>query len=484
MATLTPPPPPPPPPPPSPAPASTPAVSPPPPPVTGSVTTVPRRKSPVLLIVFLILGLVAIVILAIATGFASRLVPGLGQTTLTYWGLWESDTVIRPILDEFENSHPNIKVEYKMQSPQEYRERLQSALSQGAGPDVFRIHNTWLPMFKNNLSPVPSSVITPADFASTFFPVASSDFRSGNDYYGIPLEYDGIAMFVNDSLLASHGLSVPQNWEELRNSAITMSECTSDDGTCKAGDKIIISGAALGSTENIDHWQDIVAVLMLQNNVNLNRLDSPSTKAAEDVFEYFSSFTNPLNIWDPNLPSSTGFFASGKIGIYFGPSWRVFDIQALNPNLKFSVHPLPQLPVDPARNETPISYASYWVEVVNKQSDKASAAWELLAYLSSPDVLTRFQDQAVASGRLFGEPYPRQSMAGSLSEPAKTFASQGLISRSWYLASYTHDGATGINSRMSDLFAKTVGRTLPVTSLAKEVNAVLSQYGLAAPVSP
>jgi ABC-type glycerol-3-phosphate transport system substrate-binding protein len=448
----------------------------------ANVTVVPRKKSRVLLILFLVLGLAALVIFAITTGLASRFVPGLGQTTLTYWGLWEPEAVMRPIFDEFSKTHPNIKVEYKIQSPQEYRERLQSALNQNTGPDIFRIHNTWLPMFRGDVAPVPSSIMSPADFTKTFFPSAVSDLRSGSDFFGLPLEYDGIAMFVNDAILANHSLAVPENWEDLRNSALAMTECATDDGTCKDGSKIIVSGAALGSAENIDHWQDIISVLMLQNNVSLNQLDSPSPKAAEDVFEYFSSFNRPLGIWDPNLPNSTSFFASGKLGIYFGPSWRVFDIQALNPRLKFSVHPLPQLPVDPARNESPITYASYWVEVVNKRSTKTKAAWELLAYLSSPDVLTQFQAQAVTAGRQFGEPYSRIDLIDSLPEPAKTFASQGKISRSWYLASFTHDGPTGINSLLSDAFAKAVARTLTVPALAKEVNGVLSQYGLATPL--
>jgi multiple sugar transport system substrate-binding protein len=431
------------------------------------------------MVLFFIIGLIILVVASVMTGLASKIVPGLGQTTITYWGLWEQDSIMRPLLDEFEKTHPGIKVDYVVQSPQEYRERLQSGLSQGSGPDVFRIHNTWLPMFKNFVAPVPTSVISTTDFGKTYFSSAATDLKLGSDFAGIPLEYDGIAMYINDGILNQHGISVPKNWEDLRNNAMAMSECVTDDGACKNGAKIIISGAALGATANVDHWQDIIGVLMLQNNVNLNNISSPTTKPAEDVIEYFNSFQQSLGIWNPNLPNSTTFFASGKVGIYFGPSWRYFDIKSLNPNLKFSVHPLPQLPVDPARNEAPITYSSYWVEAVNKQSPRAKNAWELLAYLSSPEVLKKFHDLAIQSGRQFGEPYSRKDMLESLSEPAKTFASQGLISRSWYLASFTHDGQTGINTRLSDLFAKAINRTTPVTTLAKEVAGVLSEYGLA-----
>lgn len=444
-----------------------------------------KKKSPkIIIILFLVLGLIGLIAFAIMSGTLSKFVPGLGQTTIEYWGLWESDSVIRPVLDEFQKAHPDILVNYTMQSPQEYRERLQSALSQNKGPDVFRIHNTWVPMFKADLDAVPDTVFSVADFEKTYYPAANTILRSGNSYLGIPLEYDGVAMFVNNDILNRHGLTVPQNWEELRNSAVIMTECASDDGTCKNAAKIVVSGAALGSPENVDHWQDIISLLMLQNNVTLNQLASPTTKPAEDVLEYFSSFSQSLGIWDSNLPSSTTLFAGGKVGIYFGPSWRVFDIKSLNPNLNFSVFPVPQLPVDPARGETPVSYASFWVEVVNKKSPKNKAAWELLKYLSSAEVSQSLYNQAISSGRDFGEPYARKDIVDSMQEPAKTFASQGLISKSWYLASFTHDGTTGINTKLSDLFAKALNRTLTVPVLATEVNKVLSEYGLAAPSQP
>lgn len=336
-------------------------------------------------------------------------------------------------------------------------------------------------MFKADLAPIPDSVISPADYEKIFYPVVRADLRVGTAYLGIPLEYDGIAMFVNNDILSRHGLTVPQNWEELRNSSVVMTECASADGTCKDGAKIVVSGVALGSTINVDHWQDIIAALMLQNNVSLNRVGSPAPKPAEDVLEYFNSFSQALGIWDSNLPTSTTHFAGGKVGIYFGPSWRVFDIKFLNPNLNFSVHPIPQLPVDVDRGEAPVAYASYWVEVVNKKSSQSAAAWEFLKYLSTTEALEKLYNQAVNSGRAFGEPYSRTEMVNSLTEPAKTFAAQGPIAKSWYLASFTHDGPTGINSKLSEVFAKAINRTLTVPLLETEVNKVLSEYGLAAP---
>ena len=106
------------------------------------------------------------------------------KVTLNYWGLWESKAVMAGVLAEWEKANPNIKVNYSLQTPKEYRERLQSALARGEGPDIFRFHLTWLPMFKNELSPLPASVMSNSQFEATFYPAVAANLRSGGNYYG------------------------------------------------------------------------------------------------------------------------------------------------------------------------------------------------------------------------------------------------------------------------------------------------------------
>ncbi len=106
------------------------------------------------------------------------------NVTLTYWGLWEDETVIKGIIDDYQRTHKNITVNYIKQNPKQYRERLQAVIDRGEGPDIFRYHNTWLPMLINYLSPLPKTLISDADFEKTFYPVVSTDLKSGNNFYG------------------------------------------------------------------------------------------------------------------------------------------------------------------------------------------------------------------------------------------------------------------------------------------------------------
>ena len=92
-----------------------------------------------------------------------------------------------------------------------------------------------------------------------------------------------------------------------------------------------------------------------------------------------------------------------------------------------------------------------------------------------------------AKVRLFGEPYPRVDMASLISgDPiVGGIISMAPNAQSWYLASRTHDGDTGINSLMSKYFEDGINAINKGESSEKAldtvyqgVSQVLSRYGL------
>lgn len=437
----------------------------------------------------IIVGVLILVLLIIGGLFLPKLITKFQKSktvTLNWWGLWESKEIIQPLIDTYQNSHPAVKINYIFQSQREYRERLQNALSRGQGPDIFRVHSSWIPMFKSDLSPVPASVYSASQYESLFYPTAKTDLRVGNNYIAVPLEFDGLALYSNDDILTQAGLTVPTSWDDLRQTAYDLCVGNTDNGKCRPGDKVLVAGVAMGTSDNVDHWQDILALLMLQNNVNLN---APVGKIAEDALDYYSQFSRVDHVWDSTLPSSTESFASGKLAFYFAPSWRVFDIQHLNPNLKFSVHPVPQAPLDPTRGEKPVNWASYWAEGVNAKSLNKDIAWDFVKFLSSPESLQKLYSTASLT-RAFGEPYSRTDLASSLKDApyVNTYISQAPNARSWYLASNTYDGPTGINTLLSKYFADAINKVNQGSSPAEAIKTlnlgitqVLSRYGLAAP---
>ncbi len=440
------------------------------------VVVAPPKKGLPLKLIGIIVGVLVLVVIIF---FVFRALTNKTVTTaageITWWGLWEDETVIKSVITEYEAANPKVKIKYVRQSKEDYRERLTNALAKGIGPDIFRFHNTWVPMFKSELDKVPATVYLTSTFTQIFYPIASSDLTSGTSLVGVPLEYDGLTLFINEEIFEKAGKAFPTTWNELRQVA---RELTIKDET----GAITQSGVALGRTENVDHWPEILGLMMLQNGVDLNK---PTGKLAEDALDFYTIFSATDGVWDATLPPSTVAFAGGNLAMYFGPSWRAFEIRQQNPNLRFKSIPVPQLPKTTA-NEADVNYASYWAEGVWARSKNKTAAWDFLKFLSSKENLEKTYNQA-SKTRMFGEPYPRQEMevllkdhpiVGSTILGAKT-------AQTWFLQSKTWDGPTGINSQINKYFEDAVnfvntGKEAKVAlePVAQGIIQVLSQYGI------
>ncbi len=397
------------------------------------------------------------------------------EITLTWWGLWEDKTAVTSIISEYEQKNSGVKINYVKQSPQDYRERLTNALAKGTGPDIFRFHNTWVPMFRSELDSVPASVMSAAEYAESYYPIISSDLASGTGLAGIPLGYDALTLYINEDIFEAAGKTAPTTWDDLRQLAIQLT--TKDEqGT------ITQAGVGLGRTENVDHWPEILGLMLLQNGANPAK---PNNQQAEDALTYFTLFSSVDGVWDETLPASTISFAAGKLAMYFGTTWRAFEITQQNPDLRFKTVPLPQLPKD-SPTQQDISYATYWADGVWTRGPNKEAAWDFLKFASSRTSLEKMYQNA-GKVRAFGEPYPLVDMAELLSNHpvVGSIINQAPGAQSWYLASRTFDGPTGINSQIIKYYEDAInainlgGKADKVLeTVISGVSQVLSQYGL------
>lgn len=443
------------------------------PPVTPEKSHKPFPKVVIFAVVGILVLVVVFVIIKVLTSSSSS---GKNTGTITWWGLWEDTSVVQPLITSYESQHPGVKINYVKSSPQDYRERLTNSLAKKEGPDIFFFHNSWVPMFRSSLDALPSSVMSQADFAKTFYPVMTSDLTTSSGIVGIPLGYEALTLYINQDIFDKAGKTPPTNWDDFRSLAKQLT-VKNDQGV------ITQAGAAMGRTENVDHWPEILAVLMLQNGVDLK---NPTGNLAEDALTFFTLFSKVDGVWDASQPSSTQAFAAGKLAMYIGPTWRSFEIQEQNPNLKFKTVPLPQTAKDDPSQED-VTYATYWVQGVWSGSSHKTTAWEFLKFLSTQDSLSKLY-QAESNIRSFGEPYPRMDMTNLLSDHpiVGSVVSQASGAKSWYLASRTFDGPTGINSQMISYFEDAVNSVAngketadkALETVASGVSQILTQYKL------
>ncbi len=400
----------------------------------------------IIIIVAVLLGLV-IGAISIAKLLGGKKNGGGGKTiTLNYWGLWEPENVMQGIISDYESSHPGVKVSYQRQSQKDYRDRLQNALSSDKGPDIFRFHNTWTPMFKNYLSALPQNIMDNSTFEKTFYPVTTTDLKLNGKYIGFPLGIDTLLLYYNEDLLRAAGKTPPETWDELLK--------TAQDLTVRNGDKIETAGVALGNSTNIDHWPDILTLLMLQNGTDMKNpgstIGSDGKNLGADALTFYTLFYKTYKLWDETFPNSTQAFASGKLALYFGPSWEAFEF-AKNSNLHFATVATPKL----ADVET--YYATYWADGVSEKSTHQKEAWDFLKFLTQKDNMQKLYE-AQGKTRLFGEPPPRIDMADQFGATpiVSTVLKSANKATSWYMSSATWDGDSGLNSRLIKYFADAV----------------------------
>lgn len=407
---------------------------------------------------------------------ACSLLPGGNQSkevTLKVWGLWESSTTMSQIISDYKKVKPSVTIIYEKKSPQQYRESLESQIGSGRGPDVFYFHNTWVPMLKEELAPVPSSVIQATDFSKNYYPTASADLKNPNKkLVGIPMEIDGLALYYNEDIFKAAGIaSAPTTWPKLAQDAakVTVKDTAGNIKT---------SGVALGTASNIDHFSDILGMMILQNRGDLK---SPTDKSSSDALDYYVNFAKgPNRVWDGTMPGSTVAFAGGNLAMYFAPSWRAIEIKNANPLLNFKVVPVPQLKLD----EQNVGWASYWAVGVSAKSPNQAEAWNFVKYLTQEQTLITLYAQAAQSpGRIFGEPYPRVSMAPKLaSDPiVGAYVISAPQMRSFPMASFTWDN--GLNDQIIKAYEdaiNAVGAGTPSSTAlgitAKNVANILGRY--------
>lgn len=422
-----------------------------------------------------------LMVIALAIFLGMKFLPGLSgakKVELTWWGLWEDEKVVASTIAAYKKIKPNVTITYIKKNPKEYRTLLQTSIARGTGPDIFRFHNTWLPMLSVELQAMPEKMKNDMKFSTVFYPTAYYDLVKNNEIFGIPLMFDGLALYYNSDMLASAGQKVPTGWSETADLARKLT-------VFDEGGNIKVSGLALGNT-TVDHWSDILGLMMLQNGADPAL---PTDSCAKEALEYYVSFaaSDKTRVWDDTLGSSTLAFANGKAAMYIGPSWEAFEIKKINPTLNFGIAPFPQVAGGKRY------WATYWVEGVNSKSENSAAAWDFLAFLSQKESLERMYADASKSSkeRLFGEIYPRTDMASLLATDPLVgpYVSGAPQAKSWYLASRTYDD--GINDRMIKYYEDTVNSVVKKQKTSDEalktasagVAQVLKDYGLTPPTS-
>ena len=317
---------------------------------------------------------------------------------LVIWKPFEDEANLRPIFEAYTKLHPNVTFRYEQKDIVTYESDLLNALAAGAGPDVFSIHNDWLPKYKDKISPAPSNLFSTREFSDTFADVIGEELVDPDGkLYALPLALDVLALYYNRDLLGSAGIATPpRTWAEVVDD---VKKLTRQD---RLGN-FEINGIALGTTTNINRATDVLSLLMLQNgtavynssrtNASLNRevADASGTRYSPGVqaLDFYTQFSNPAKetyTWNAKNNQSVDAFTSGQLAMMLSYSYMKSVVLSKAPLLNFGIAPVPQIDL----NKPKVNFANYYAEAVSKGSPHAAVAWDFLKFATTAESLKSY----------------------------------------------------------------------------------------------
>lgn len=417
---------------------------------------------------------------------------------LIVWRVVDDQDSFDAVMSAYHKLHPTVSITYRKIRLEEYEHELLNAFAEDRGPDIFSIHNTWIPAYRSKLLPAPASLTVPVqeirsgvqkeivtvakkvsgptirkiqnDFVD---PVAADVITPDNKIWGLPMAVDTFALFSNKDLQNAAGIAEPPaTWDAVQ---AAVKKLTKID----ASGKIIQSGIALGTALNVDRASDILALLMMQNGArmtaddgniafHLTPPDFPAGRAppGQEAAIFYTDFANPgkeVYAWNAQQPSSFEAFATGKTAMMLGYSYHIPQIRGRAPKLRFQVSPAPQ-PVGGA----PVNFANYWVEVVSKKTKNVDVAWDFIQFATSEEQVKSYL--AVAK-----KPSARKALRESqLDDPdLGVFAEQILTAKSWYHGADAAAAESALKELITTVLAGTLQPQAAVSLAASKVNQTL-----------
>lgn len=143
------------------------------------------------------------------------------------WGSQSEVAVIKPILAQFEEENPDIKVDF-VHIPQNYFQKIHLLFASNLAPDVVFMNNLYLPVYAN------AGVLEEIKkYDDNFYPKSIEALSYRGKVYAIPRDVSNLVVYYNKDLFAKYGVPVPSKYwtfEDLLIIAQKLTKDTNGDG--------------------------------------------------------------------------------------------------------------------------------------------------------------------------------------------------------------------------------------------------------------
>jgi multiple sugar transport system substrate-binding protein len=390
---------------------------------------------------------------------------------VSYW-LWDANQqpAYQQCADKFKQANPNINVKITQYGWDDYWSKLTNGFVAGDAPDVFTDHLAKYPEFVSQEQLVPlDDTLSKDGFNVNQYQEGLADLWKGPDgkRYGLPKDFDTIAIFYNKKLIADAGVKEAdlQNLQWNPQDGGTYETMITHLTVDQSG-----SGSGVGQTQwsmytGSNNWQ-----FTDKNPWGTHyNYDQP---AFQDSIKWLASLIEKGYM--PSVAAVTGqgssdIYAAGKYAMITNGSWMINSMFGAK-GIETGVAPLPVGPSGKRASMYNGLADSIWVGSKNKP---AAAKW--VEFLGSPDCQNIVGEKAVV--------FPAIPQATDKAEAA--FKAKGvdvsafLINvkeKTTFLFPIT-DHASQIEGIMHPAMDDVLSGKAPVTSLTDANNQVNQLFG-------
>lgn len=297
---------------------------------------------------------------------------GDGKVEITY-GIWDKKQLpaINEIIKQFTEKNPNIKVKTEITPYGQYFQKLETAATGGALPDVLWMNGAHVVQYAEGKVILPLSEMAQKDhYSLDNYPKSLIDlYTVDGKVYGIPKDYDTTGLWYNKKIFDEAGVSYPDetwDWNKLKEAAKKLTN----------KDKGIWGYASLMGNQGGYYdfiWQN--GGYIISDDGKSVGFDQPE---AIEALKYNISFIkeglSPTQAQMTETAASE-LFSSGKVAMMFDGPWMVPEYKK-NPDLDVAVVPKGK------KRAVAIHGLANVIAANTKHKD---AAWKFVQFLGSKE---------------------------------------------------------------------------------------------------
>ncbi|MDP4086728.1 MAG: ABC transporter substrate-binding protein [Bacillota bacterium] len=266
-------------------------------------------------------------------------------------GMWASSPAEKQLVDKqiaaFEKANKNIKVTTQVITGN-YLQALQPMLASKTAPDIFYVDASYAPTLEDSgvLAPLDSYIKSGKVDIEDFAPAALNAFKWKDKTYGLPKDYNTMALEYNKDLFAKAGIATPpKTWDEL----IADAKILKSKGI-----------APLSMPIDVARYYPLVVDFggsYYDSSSNKVTIDDPSNVAGLKFFidnmkeKYIQAPKDLGGDW-AGVP-----FSQGKVAMALEGAWVLPFMQQSAPNVKFGIADFPSANGKSANMTYTVSYS-------------------------------------------------------------------------------------------------------------------------------